>query len=440
MMRWKIFPLLLALHMLPSGVASAADEGWRDGFTEAEWETVRSLSPLPPGPPPETSNKYADDPEAAVLGQKLFFEKEYAGPIITGDDGRNGGLGAAGEEGRVACASCHEGTWMIDLHTNPRSASLGTDWVPRNAGSMIDVAYYEWYENNGLRDSLWSESIVDPELDFVQNGSRLKLAHVIYDKYRDEYNAVFHPQLPAALDPGHPDAARFPPEGRPGDPAWEGMTPEDREAVNWIFVNFGKAVSAYLRRLVSRNAPFDRYVGGDRDAISEEAKRGLKLFIGKANCVACHNTPFFSDNGFHNIGLRPEGPHVDADGTGRHFGITNNAENPFNINSKYSDDRNTGKLDGLAATEADKGKWRTKSLRHVAETAPYMRYGQFATLEDVIEFYSAGGHASGFIGTKSELMQPLNLSEAETASLVAFLETLTGDPVPSELLQDTSAP
>jgi cytochrome c peroxidase len=328
---------------------------------------------------------------------------------------------------------------MIDLHTNPPSASLGTDWVPRNSGSLINIAYYEWYENNGLRDTLWSESIVDPELDFVQNGNRLKLAHVIYDKYRGDYEAVFDRTLPEALDRDSPHNARFPANARPGDPAWEAMAPQDQEAVNGIFVNFGKAVSAYLRRLVSRNAPFDRYVAGDGNAISAEAKQGLKLFIGKAKCIACHNTPFFSDNGFHNIGLRPEGPHTDPDTAGRHVGIENNADNPFNINSKYSDDRSTGKIDGLVATEEDKGKWRTKSLRHVAETAPYMRYGQFAILEEVIDFYDAGGHDSGFIGDKSAVMTPLNLTGAEKASLVAFLRTLTGEQVPAGLLRDTSA-
>lgn len=439
MRRYEATWFVAALAVAGAGTASA--QGLVDGlFTQAEWETIATLSPLPATPPPEPTNRYADDPAAAALGQKLFFEPEYAGPIITGDDGSNGGLGAVGEEGKVACASCHEGPWMIDLHTRPPSASLGTDWVPRNAGSTINIAYYEWFENNGFREALWTESIVDPELDFVQNGSRLKLAHVIYDDYRDEYNAVFDRDLPAALDPAHPEADRFPPEGKPGDPAWEGMRPEDREEVNRIFANFGKAVAAYLRQLVSRDAPFDGYVAGDRDAISPEAKRGLKLFVGKAGCVACHNTPFFSDNGFHNIGLRPEGPHTDPEGKGRYDVVENLLANPFNIDGAYSDAPDTGKLDGLEPHEEHIGAWRTKSLRQVAETPPYMRYGQFATLRDVVDFYDMGGHADGFHGTKSPLMQPLGLTEAEKDDLVAFMETLTGEPVPAKLLRDTSVP
>jgi cytochrome c peroxidase len=408
-------------------------------FTQAEWEMIRALSPLP-ALPPEPTNRYADDPAAAALGQKLFFEPEYAGPIITGDDGSNGGLGAVGEAGKVSCASCHEGPWMIDLHTRPPSASLGTDWVPRNAGSTINIAFYEWFENNGFREALWTESMVDPELDFVQNGNRLKLAHVIYEDYRDEYNAVFDRPLPAALDAAHAEAHRFPPEGKPGDPAWENMAADDREAVNWIFVNFGKAVAAYMRQLVSRDAPFDKYVAGDRNAISERAKQGLKLFISKAQCVACHNTPFFSDNGFHNIGMRPEGAHIDADGKGRYDVIENLLGNPFNVAGAYSDDPDTGKLRGLAQNADDIGRWRTKSLRQVAKTPPYMRYGQFATLREVIDFYDIGGHADGFHGTKSPLMRPLGLTEREKEQLVAFLETLTGAQVPARLLEDTSVP
>jgi cytochrome c peroxidase len=426
---------------MTAGAVPALAEELVDGlFTRAEWETIKTLSPLPATPPPEPTNRYADDPAAAALGQKLFFEPEYAGPIITGDDGSNGGLGAAGDEGKVACANCHEGPWMIDVHTRPRSASLGTDWVPRNSGSLINIAFYEWFENNGFREALWTESMVDPELGFVQNGSRLKLAHVIYEDYRDEYNAVFDRTLPEALDPAHPEAHRFPPEGKPGDPVWEDMSAEAQEEVNWIFVNFGKAVAAYMRQLVSRNAPFDKYVAGDRDAISQKAKSGLKLFIVKANCVVCHNTPFFSDNGFHNIGMRPEGPHTDPESKGRYDIIGNLLENPFNIDSAYSDDSDTVKLDGLAPNKGDIGEWRTKSLRHVAETPPYMRYGQFTTLREVIDFYDVGGHADGFHGAKSPLMRPLGLTVHEKEQLVVFLETLTGAQLPARLLENTSRP
>ncbi|MCK6589187.1 MAG: cytochrome-c peroxidase, partial [Polyangiaceae bacterium] len=88
----------------------SSDADLVDGvFTSEEWVKVQTLSPLPERPPPDTTNKYADDPKAAVLGQQFFFEKGYSGPLFVGDDGTNGGLGAVDEEGKIACASCHEG-------------------------------------------------------------------------------------------------------------------------------------------------------------------------------------------------------------------------------------------------------------------------------------------------------------------------------------------
>ncbi|HSN98020.1 MAG TPA: cytochrome c peroxidase [Candidatus Nanopelagicales bacterium] len=427
--------------MLLAGLgACSEDEELVDGrFTQAEWAKVQTLSPLP-DVPEDTTNRYADDPAAAALGQRLFNEKGYSGPLFVGDDGTNGGLGAVGESGKVACASCHEGPWMIDLRSNPNNASLGADWIPRNANTLVNVAFYEpWFENDGISDSLWSDVLVDPEFHLAINGSRLKLAHVMWDKYREEYNAVFDPDLDPALDPAAPDAARFPEDGRPGDDRWESMAPADQEIVTVIYVNFAKAVGAYMRLLVSREAPFDRYVAGDRSAIGEEAKRGLQLFIGKAGCVACHEGPHFSDDDFHVNGLRAEGPHIIPEETGRYAIIERMLANPFNSDGPYSDDRSTGRLDGLALTEEARGQWRTKGLRSVAETAPYMHTGQFEALRDVVSFYNDGGHESGFVGVKSDKIVPLNLTEQEIDDLVAFLETLTGEEVPAALREDTSA-
>lgn len=437
---WKwALPAYLAL-LAPAGAGCGGEEELVDGiFSSAEWEKIQTLSPLE-AIEEDTTNRYADDPAAARLGQRLFFEKGYSGPLAVGDDGTNGGLGAVGEEGKVACASCHSGTWFIDERSRPSNASLGTDWLPRNANSLVNAALYEpWYENDGLSDSLWSESMVDPELPLAMNGSRLRLAHVIYEKYRDEYNAVFEPDLDPALDPAAPGASRFPAEGKPGDDLYDSMAPADQEIVTTIYVNFGKAIAAYLRLLVSGDAPFDRYVAGDRGAIGESARRGLRLFVGKAGCVACHSSSHFSDDDFHVNGLAPEGPHINPEEIGRLATIPIVLANPFNSNSQRSDDRSTGRLDDLAPTEDLRGKWRTKGLRQAAETAPYMHTGQLATLREVVEFYNAGGHETGVVGVKSDKIKPLNLTAQEIDDLVAFLESLTGEPVPEALREDTSA-
>ncbi|AKT36888.1 cytochrome-c peroxidase [Chondromyces crocatus] len=408
-------------------------------FTPVEWEKVQTLSPLP-DVPEDTTNRYADDPRAAALGQRLFFEKGYSGPLKLGAPETKGGLGTKGQSGRVACASCHHGTWLIDHRSHPNNASLGTDWIPRNANTVINAAFYDpWIENDGVSDSLWADALVDPELDIAMNGTRLQVAHVLWDKYRDEYDAIFDTALDPSLDAKDENHYRFPAKGKPGEDAWKEMTEPDRQIVNVIYANFGKALGAYLRLLVSRDAPFDRYVEGDHDAIGESARRGLRLFVGKAGCVACHAGPHFSDDAFHVNGLAPVGPNINPKETGREAAVRALLENPFNSSGPYSDDRSTGRLDDLSVSPELRGAWRTKGLRSVAETGPYMHTGQLQTLRDVVAFYNEGGHEAGFVGAKSDKVKPLNLTEQEIDDIVAFLETLTGAPVPVALREDTSA-
>ena len=435
----------LTMAMLLGAAGCGASDGSADGvFSAAEWVEIQKLSPLI-ALMPDTTNKYADSPAAAKLGQALFHDKRYSGPIVTASDGTNGGNGQVGETGKVACASCHDSThaW-IDSRSKPGNTSLGADWVVRNASTPVNASYYTWLENDGLRDSQWSDGLTDPEDPGSMNGSRLRIAHLLWNKYKDQYNAIFtdYP-LPAALDPQATDAMRFPADGKPSDPtgAWGKMTPEDQELARRIYANFGKAMQAYLRLLVSKNAPFDRYVAGEVDAISAPAKRGLQLFIGKANCVACHNTPQFSDNMFHTTGMAVTGVHANPMERGRLDAINNLLDCEFRSDSPYSDDVTEGKkrLAGLVKDDPQwNGLWRTKGLREIAQTAPYTHAGQFATLKDVIDFYNKGGDTTGFIGTKDKLMKPLNLSAAEIQDLITFLGTLTGDPVPGALALDTS--
>ena len=432
-------------------VAACADDDI-DGFHEGEWATISSLSPLP-APPPDPSNKFADDPGAAALGQMLFFDPSYSGPILIGDDGQNGGLGPAGTPGLVACASCHLGPWMIDTRSQPGHISLGSGYVPRNATSMVNAAYYvPWSENDGVRDSHWSKNMIDLEADIGANTTRLALAHFMYETYRAEYDAVFDQALPTALDPADPDAARFPLAGKPGTPEWDGMTPADQALVTRIYVNYGKALQAYERMLISKNARFDRYVGQNFDQLDPAEKRGLGLFIGKAGCVRCHSGPAFTDNQFHNLGMVWMGENITEDWEQGRFGgieFLLADDHEFRADSEWSDDPENGaarlatvpadRVDGtLVVDETTRGQWRTKSLRHVAETAPYMHNGQFATLREVVEFYNRGGDDAGYIGDKSPLMTPLDMSDDEIDDVVAFLGTLTGEEIPVELRTDTS--
>jgi cytochrome c peroxidase len=161
-----------------------------------------------------------------------------------------------------------------------------------------------------------------------------------------------------------------------------------------------EAVAAFERTIISRNSAFDKFVLGDAKALDESAKRGMNLFTGKARCILCHNGPNFTDNQFHNLGVPQVGPQkVDL---GR-----------YNITLR----------------ESDKGAFKTPTLRSITETAPYMHDGAFATLEEVIDFLDKGGEANPQL---SHLMKPLGLSPQEKTDLIAFLQALTGEPIPFE--------
>jgi cytochrome c peroxidase len=162
--------------------------------------------------------------------------------------------------------------------------------------------------------------------------------------------------------------------------------------------NVGKAIATFERVIQSGNSPWDRYtVGRDETAVSEAAKRGHELHMGKAGCSQCHVGVNFTDAPFglyHNIGVGMDAEEPDL---GRYV---------------------------VTGEEADKGAFKTPTLRDVALTAPYMHDGSQATLEEVLEFYDVGGHPNEWLDPK---MRPLNLTEEEEADLIAFMEALTGE-------------
>ena len=155
--------------------------------------------------------------------------------------------------------------------------------------------------------------------------------------------------------------------------------------------NLANAIAEFERTLVSKGSDYDRFTAGDKTALSESAQRGLNLFKGKAMCIACHKGPDFTDGDFHNIGL------PITEDTGR-----------VKITGKKEDTR----------------KFKTPTLREIANTAPYFHTGQFETLEQVIAFYNAGGGQDEY---KDPLKQPLDLTAVEQEDLVSFLKSLSGN-------------
>lgn len=417
----------------PNDAGGGGDDGGaidggdpNDGFTAAEIAAMKKLSPLP-AVPADPTNAYADNAAAALLGQKLFFDASYSGALAVGDDGTNGGLGAVGETGKVSCASCHGGPTMDDTRTKPNNVSLGTAYGTRNALSLVNSAFYEWTNWGGRFDSQWSLPLAVAENPATMKSTRLRIAHLLWDKYKTEYDAIFPVPLDAALDPSAADAARFPATGKPGDAAWDGMAAADQAIVNRIFANYGKAIAAYVRKLVSRNAAFDKYVAGQKTAIDAAAKSGLRVFLGKGKCVSCHSGPNFADDAFHAIGVGQPGADL-----GRYADVPPLLASPFNTSGAYSDSTSTGKLTGLVQTAAMTAQFRTKSLRGVASSGPYMHAGTLATLETVVDYYDKGGNAPDG-GTKDALVVPLGLSATEKSDLLAFLKTLDGEPIPPAL-------
>lgn len=162
-----------------------------------------------------------------------------------------------------------------------------------------------------------------------------------------------------------------------------------------------EAIASYERTVISTNSAFDKYVAGNAKAMDDAAVRGMALFKGKARCILCHNGPNFTDNQFHNLGVPQVGPMKED--LGRYY---------------------------VTKSEKDKEAFKTPTLRSIMETAPYMHDGAFKTLEEVVDFLNNGGGANPNL---SPLVKPLNLTPEEKADLVAFLKTLTGQPIKVDL-------
>jgi cytochrome c peroxidase len=377
----------------------------------------------------DATNAHAASAEAAELGQQLFFDPRYS------------------KDGAVSCASCHIAT--AGFQDNRANTSLGLGYTERHApsclhgGAAVDETGTAWQFWDGRRDSLWSQALGPPENDTEMGGARGAVALLVYDRYREPYEAIFG-EMPELRDAD--GVALVSADARPGSASWEELDATQRDAVTGVYVGFGKAIDAYERKLSNTNSPFDRFWahamagdGPDSTAITPVQKRGLSLFIGKANCIACHNGPELSDGKFHNIGVAQQGMHVPAIDPGRVAGIAEALASEFSCTSRWSDhpDKSQCAIATLVAEEAMLGAFKTPSLREVAMTAPYMHTGELATLEDVVRFYNEGGSTGSFSGKRDSEILPLGLIEPEITDLVAFLESFTGDPLPAEL---TSAP
>jgi cytochrome c peroxidase len=393
--------VLFGAGLLAAGLHAASAPAVR--WTEEERAIIWSLAlDALPSLPADLSNRVADDPLAAELGRALFFDVRLSA------------------NGQVACASCHlpERQFQDDV-----PLARGVGMTTRRTMPIAGMAHSPFLFWDGRADSLWAQALGPLESPVEHGGNRTQYAHVIAEHYRERYEAVFGPlpetgTLPPQAGPvADPDAAR----------AWKTMPEADREAVNRVFANIGKAIAAFERTIKPAPTRFDAYAsalgsGRSTNIFTEDEIGGLRLFIGKGECVNCHNGPLLTDNHFHNTGV-PAVPGMPED-KGRAAGAKLVREDPFNCLGKYSD-AGEGDCSELRFMAVDGHEllraYKTPSLRGAAGRPPYMHAGQIGTLADVVAHYSAAPAAPA---GHSEL-RPLNLSEMERRQLIAFLATLS---------------
>jgi cytochrome c peroxidase len=350
-------------------------------FSDVEKRAILRHGPWPAPWAPDATNRASGSAEAAALGERLFFDPRLS------------------PSGKVLCATCHA---PFRAWQDGRARAFGLAEVDRNTQSLLNVRYGRWFGWDGAGDSLWAQS-VRPILEPREMGGSAAQAAALVRADAElacRYEKVFGAPPPAS------DLA--------------------------VLAGVGKALAAFEETLVSGRSPFDDF----RDALSsgdipsmgkypEAAQRGLRIFVGRGNCSVCHFGPAFTNGEFHDTGV----PFFIRGGVdpGRFGGIRKLRANPLNLLGAHNDDASgvsAVKTRQLAEEHRNFGEFKVPSLRNVAQTGPYMHNGSLATLADVVRHYSELDlerlHVDG-----EHLLKPLHLTPAESADLVAFLESLT---------------
>ncbi|WP_282121275.1 cytochrome-c peroxidase [Ruegeria atlantica] len=353
-------------------------------LSDDEIQQTLSFGPWPISFQSDPSNRVSSDTRAIALGAALFND-----PMLSADSA-------------FSCARCHD---PEQAFTTSDARALGRVLLDRNTPSLRNLAGLRWYGWGGKSDSLWAASLhpIIEEQEMAHSKESLKTA-ISESIYINDFEAIF------------------------GD-----IQIQDPELV---LVNTAKTLSAYLETLATGRTQFDDF----REALEnqdlaaaanypEAAQRGLQLFIGRGNCVLCHNGPRFSNNEFHDAGVPYFLSETEVD-DGRFGGLNFLLSNAYTLDGNWSDDaekQGAWVVRSVRRSHSDFGTFRTPSLRGVAETAPYMHDGSLIDLDAVIRHYSEIDterlHADG-----EAILSELSLSEQEIADLTAFLESLSKVP------------
>jgi len=378
-------------------------------YGAAEAAQIRSLWLGNLGAPPtDPGNRVADDPRAAALGRLLFFDPRLS---------RNG---------KVSCTRCHQPEHGF---SDPAPLSRGVGMTTRNSMTLIGAAWQNWFFWDGRKDSLWSQALGPLEAANEHGLDRMSAARLLAAHYHAAYEPLFG-KLPEVRD-----STRFPPRASPlGNAnerrAWQHMSEADRASVSHSFANLGKSIAAWERTLSLAPSRFDRYAealarndsAAMRASLSPDEVAGMRLFIGPARCIQCHNGPLFSNGEFHSTGVRFSG---HADDAGRSGSLQAVRRDEFNCLGAYSD----AQPEACAALRflpenwpGKPGAFKVPTLRNISRTAPYMRTGEFATLQAVLDHYNAGSRIA-YASERTELI-PLKLDRRELDQIAAFLGAL----------------
>jgi cytochrome c peroxidase len=280
--------------------------------------------------------------------------------------------------------------------------------VARNAPDLLNAAWYSrshfW---DGKVENLWSAPLFTFEQEDEMGATRLGVVRTLTSIYGQRYQTVF-----GAL-PDFSDTSRFPLSGKPGDPQYDAMAALDKDLVNQVYANVGKALEAYLRKLAAGRSPFDDFIRGSPTSLGAQAQRGMLAFS-RQGCGNCHAGPGFSDEDFHNLGYpgaagRPKDP-------ARAGGAAYAGKSVFTSTGQFADPTRSGTPTAASGPAGDPEGFRTPSLRNLALSAPYGHDGAFDTLEQVID-----AHARVLAGKAP-------LDAQDKTDIIVFLRSLDGGP------------
>ncbi len=295
-----------------------------------------TFEPVPPIDQP------LDNPSSEAkynLGKKLFFDT-----VLSGDNS-------------MSCSSCHQPElgW-----TDGKRKALGFKQreLDRNTPTILNTGFYryQFWDGRALSLEEQAKAPIQSPVEMNQNIDELIS------------------ELSATKD-------------------YPGLFQQAFGSNKITLDRIAQAIAVFERSLVSSDSAYDRFWKGDKNALSAEARKGMKLFFGKAKCSICHSGPLFTDGQFHNIGI------------------------PF------SGKKDPGRKK-ISGEKFHEGAFKTPSLRDTSLTGPYMHNGVFSSLKEVIEFYDLGGVVSP---NKSPFISPIGLNAREKNNLLEFLKALTSD-------------